>query len=59
MKKFSIFETFIYIMVFWLVFSLITSLYSLYKVERQIKNLKDEIEKYKTGYILYKSRSLR
>jgi len=57
MKQFSILNFILYAILFWFSISFITSLYSLYKVETEIKKLKDEIEKYKIGYIIYKSRT--
>ncbi|MEO0143558.1 MAG: hypothetical protein ABIL49_00565 [candidate division WOR-3 bacterium] len=57
MKQLSILEISIYLIFLWLSLSLITSIYSLYKVQKEINKLNTQIEKYRIGYIIYTSRT--
>ncbi|MEO0202244.1 MAG: hypothetical protein ABIL37_00790 [candidate division WOR-3 bacterium] len=57
MKQLLILEISIYVILVWLVLSLMTSIYSLYKFQREIDKLNAQIEKYKIGYIIYTSRT--
>ncbi|MEO0223703.1 MAG: hypothetical protein ABIL76_01235 [candidate division WOR-3 bacterium] len=57
MRQLSIVDFIIYTVLIWFIISLLASIYSLYKVQKQIKILENEIEKYKIGYIIYNSKS--
>jgi hypothetical protein len=57
MRRLSIVDFIIYAVLIWFVISLLASIYSLYKIEKQIQILENEIEKYKIGYIIYTSKS--
>lgn len=59
MKQLSIVDLIIYIVLTWFIISLIASIYSLYKVQKQIEILENEVEKYKIGYIIYTSKSMQ
>ncbi len=57
MKRLSILDISLYVILGWLLLSLISSIYSLYKVQSEINKLRIEIEKYKVGYLIYTSRT--
>lgn len=57
MRQLSIVDFIIYTVLIWFIISLLASIYSLYKVQKQIEILENEIEKYKIGYIIYTSKS--
>jgi predicted membrane channel-forming protein YqfA (hemolysin III family) len=57
MRQLSIVNFLIYVVLIWFIISLLVSIYSLYKVQKQIEILENEIEKYKIGYIIYTSKS--
>jgi len=59
MRQLSIVDFLIYVVLIWFVLSLLASIYSLYKVQKQIEILENEIEKYKIGYIIYTSKSMK
>jgi predicted membrane channel-forming protein YqfA (hemolysin III family) len=59
MRQLSIVDFIIYAVLVWFVISLLASIYSLYKTEKQIQILESEIEKYKIGYIIYTSKSVQ
>ncbi len=59
MRRLSIVDFIIYVVLIWFIISLLVSIYSLYKVQRQIEVLQNEIEKYKIGYIIYTSKSMQ
>jgi hypothetical protein len=59
MRQLSIVDFIIYAVLIWFVISLLASIYSLYKTEKQIQILESEIEKYKIGYIIYTSKSVQ